>query len=169
MGTIPGTVLALLTKQYYHELANSIRYEMRSAWADYRGLDGTAEFFAKEAEGERGHAAKVLAYIKDRNQALAAGVVDTGENADYLSFNQLFETANEFELLTTAMLEAIHAEAELAGDTLTCQWLYDSDGLLKEQVEEENLYRTILDRIEQRGFDQASIHDIDIWLKSLGA
>ena len=61
-------------------------------------------------------------------------------------------------------LEGILALARQERDFLTEQWLLDSAGLLKEQVEEENLYTTILDRIGQMKESPSLVHDLDVWV-----
>lgn len=177
--TISSNILAMLTAQYYHEVGNSILYTLLQSWADMRGLDGTAGFFASQAKGERGHAKMVLNYIHDRNEQLGlAPIPDVGALPD--TFVGQFDAALARELLTTEMIKAIREQAYIEGDMMTCSWLDQPGGLVLEQVEEESTIQTILDRIIARSgnipLDAADvtpaelpgnvIHDIDVWLKA---
>jgi|WetSurMetagenome_2_1015567.scaffolds.fasta_scaffold702667_1 ferritin len=163
---ISQAMLDRLVEQYAHETCNSLRYFQRSTFAEFRGLDGIASFFKKQAEGERSHADAVFRYVNDRNVQLPiAGLAfpdpDMLPSSDPV---EIFLTAAAIEQRTTAMLQAVLEQARSDRDYLTEQWLLDSSGLLKEQVEEENLYQTILDRVASMGDSPSLIHDLDIWI-----
>ena len=181
--TLSTNILEMLTTQYYHEVGNSILYALLQSWADMRGLDGTAAFFASQSKGERDHADMVLAYIHDRNEQLALGTVPPveplpdGMPNTYLG---LFTAALAREIETTDKIKAIRFQAVNEGDAMTFAWLDQPGGLVLEQVEEINTIQTILDRINTRmgnvSLDGADvtpaempgevIHDIDCWLKA---
>lgn len=161
MGKITENVLILLQEQFRHETSNNLRYTIRASWARFRGLEGIADFFDKEAEGESGHAAKVRKYIEDRNEALEPAPYAFNETGYFANVPELFTTALEVERGTTEKLQGIYAEAWKMGDYLTCEWLRD---LLMEQIEEENTYQTILDRITAMGEYPARDHDLDAWI-----
>jgi ferritin len=159
-------MLERLKEQYAHETCNALRYFQRSTSAEFHGLTGIASFFKKQAEGERGHADIVFKYVNDRNEQLPVSGLsfldpDMGASADPLS---MFQTALEVEQRTTGMLYLVLEQARNDRDYLTEQWILDSSGLLKEQVEEENLYQTILDRIKSMGSSLSLLHDLDVWL-----
>lgn len=163
---ISQAMLERLKTQYAHETCNSLRYYQRSTLAEFRGLTGIAAFFKKQAEGERGHADIVFKYVNDRNEQLPISGL-TFLDADIVSSADpidIFQTAMEVEQRTTAMLQAMLEQARNDRDYLSEQWLLDSSGLLKEQVEEENLYQTILDRITSMGDSPSLLHDLDIWI-----
>ena len=108
---LSGNILKLLSVQYSHETANSIFYTALQSWADMRGLTGTASFLHKQAEGEREHADKVLAYIHDRNEQLTPEPV-TVPPVNPAAFTDLFTLAQARERLTTEMILGIKAQAE---------------------------------------------------------
>lgn len=161
MGKLSAAALSLLTDQFKHELSNSLRYLARSSWARFRGFEATADFFYREAQGEREHADKVRKWIEDRNEALVVEPYNYADASQFDSFDALFLTAIEVERDTTARLEKIYASALAEGDFLL---LAPVSELLVEQIEEENLYQTIIDRIVARGTDLAAAHDIDVWI-----
>lgn len=159
-------MLERLKDQYAHETGNALRYYQRATSAEFHGLTGIASFFKKQAEGERSHADSVFEYVNNRNEQLPiAGLVfldaDLSASADPIV---MFQTALEVEQQTTGMLQLILEQARNDRDYLTEQWLLDPSGLLKEQIEEENLYQTILDRIKCMGDSPSLMHDLDVWL-----
>lgn len=161
MGIISSNILELLQEQYRHEMRNHFRYLARSSWARYRGFEGAGDFFEQEAEGEKGHADKVRKYIEDRNEAVIIVPFDYSDSSNFADFADLFTTALEVERDTTERLSVIYAEAIKAMDYMTSSWV---QSLIIENIEEENLYTTIIDRITARGVDTAANHDIDVWL-----
>lgn len=163
MSAISANVLSMLQAQYDHEKSNELRYIARSARADFLGLTNTAKFFRKEAEGEAGHAQKVLDFITARNEQLTAPNA-SGDSVEFEDFFSMFETAMQIELATTDKLKAIAARAMAEGDLQTFYWLAD---LIGEQVEEENLYQAILDRFALCGHDSSQIQLYDAWIGEL--
>jgi ferritin len=75
-----------------------------------------------------------------------------------------FESALIVEQTTTSMIEDMLKAARGERDYMTEQWLLEPSGLLKEQVEEENLYQTIIDRINQMRNSASLAHDLDVYL-----
>jgi len=179
---LSANMLSLLSAQYAHEIKNALAYASMQSWAEMRGLDGTAAFFAGQSKGETDHANMVLAYIHARNEQLATGLPISWPTEFPASFVGQFLQAQAIERATTDAIYAIKAQAEAEGDYATCAWLSRPDGLILEQVEEENVIQTILDRVTARRglvtLDQEDggtvpaempgevIHDIDAWLKA---
>ena len=178
---LSANILALLCRQYSHEIANSLFYASLQSWAEMRGLDGTAGYMAKQGAEELKHAGQVLDYIHDRNEQMTLAGIELP--VEYpASFVDLFTLAQTRERLTTDMIAAIKAQADSEGDMLTQAWLVQPSGLVIEQIEEERTIQSILDRISTRrgmvpldaseGVDMAEmpgnvIHDVDCWIKGL--
>ena len=161
MGKLSAVTLALLQTQYRHETCNSLRYFARSSWARFRGLESIADFFNTEATGERKHAVIVQKIIEDRNEAVVPEPMLYDEPSEWSDIGMLFGTATAVELTTTSMLNDIYLSAQKEGDV---QLMIAISELCLEQVEEENIYQTILDRIATRGTDDGTVHDIDVWI-----
>ena len=174
MGSIPAAVLSLLQAQFAHENANYFRYTARSTWASFSGLKGAAAFFSHEANDELDHAKIVRKYIESRNESVICAPFAFDEDGNIATFDELFTSALEVERATTAGIEEIYAEAYNVGDFMTCEWV---GKMLAIQVEEENTYQEIIDRIVQRGggqgqdlsltvfrSDPAAVHDLDVWI-----
>lgn len=160
MGVLSSNMLSMLSAQWSHEMANHARYIARASWMRYRGLEDSGDFFEQEAGGEKEHADIVRKYIEDRNEAL----VPAWEAIEPLpsEYADMFVSALDIERGTTERLQAIYAAAIAEGDYMTSTWV---QGMISENVEEENLYQTIIDHIAMRGVDTATVHDIDCWVK----
>ena len=143
MPQIPEPIKAMLDSQYGHELSNHFKYRKISSALEAVGLTGAAGFFGQEAKGERGHAEKVAKYISERNEAIGSIQIDTGFEVP-LDLLSVFRASYNLEVLTTERLIGIYQAAYQLGDIQTVIWLGD---LIAEQTEEENLHKTILDRI----------------------
>jgi len=169
MAALSHDMIEKLRIQYQAETCNSLRYFQRATYAESLGLTGVARFFRREAKGERDHADLVFKYANSRNIALAISglAFDDPDINPGTSPIVLFETALENERATTALLEAMLAQASEEFDYMTEQWLLDSKGLIREQVEEENLYQTICDRIGQMKGSSSLVHDLDIWIRKV--
>ncbi len=170
MAKLSPTIREALSLQYAHEVANSLKYRYRQSWAEFRGLAGCAKYFAKEADGEMGHANMVARYVFERNEELLIKDIPSSELpiADFLT---IFQTAQTLELATTELIRGLCKLAWIEEDYQTSQWLFKPDGLLAIQTEEENEIATILDRIGQyqiAGLEPEEmgemIHQIDAWI-----
>jgi len=175
---ISANILTLLTAQYAHEISNALSYTLMQSWADMRGLNGTAAFFRKQAADEQAHAAKVLDYIHARSEQLSNVPAITPIQVAGLVFDTFvgqFDAALALEVDTTAAIARVYAQAMAESDMMTCAWLAQPGGLILEQVEEENVIQTIIDRIIARAAYSTAgadlngdvVHDIDCWLKGL--
>ncbi len=161
MGILSAVLLDMLQEQFRHETSNALRYTSRSSWTRYRGLESTADFFQQEAEGEYAHAAKVRGWIEARNCALVPEPYNYTDSSAFPDYASLFVSSQEIERNTTDRLNAIYAMALTERDYMLVTAVSE---LVHEQIEEENLYQTIIDRISTRGQDAASVHDIDMWI-----
>lgn len=163
-----------LSAQYYHELSNSVKYQKLANFFNLRGLTGISKFLCNQAKGEFDHAQKVIGHIMDMLIPLEPGVIDSDLIGDVMDINEngllelSFRQILQIEQSTTEKLKSLNSQAIMSGDTLTSQWLYDPSGLLKEQIEEENVIKTIINRIESRMKNDDATggieYDIDVWI-----
>lgn len=170
MAKLSPTIREALSLQYAHEVANSIKYRYRQSWAEFRGLTGCAKYFAKEADGEMGHANMVASYLFERNEEIQVKGIPNSE-LPLVEFVAVFQSTLEIEHATTELVKGLLTMARAEGDFQTEQWLFKPDGLLAIQTIEENEIQTILDRIGQyhiAGLEPEEmgemIHLIDAWI-----
>jgi ferritin len=167
-----NSIQALLSRQYYHELSNSVKYQRFCHMAYIAGLNGIAQFLNSQAKGEFLHSQIVADHIKDIHMVIEPGIIEIAPPNDVETKFDLLSTFSmilEIEKTTTAMLMEINATAQTVGAMLTSQWLNDPAGLLKEQIEEEYAIGLILKRIKNRMIGesiQGGIdYDIDMWIE----
>lgn len=162
--TLSVEMIAALSAHYLREFTNALVYRHLASWAEFEGFFGCASWLRAQAAGELEHAERVVAYIEARNESVIPGGILPDFASPY-NIQALFERVQELERETSAKLAEIKALAERDGDVMTCQWLLDHDGLIREQVEEENVAQSILDRIARRievnGLDGDALMDID--------
>jgi ferritin len=113
-------------------------------WADQAGYGGTAQYFYDQAEEERGHMKKFIKFILETGNKPV--ISDYGEALpDANSFESLFEIALGHE---KAVTESIHSMVELAWENKDYPTFNFLQWFVAEQVEEENQFQTILDKID---------------------
>ena len=166
---IPGTeqtkivsdaAVALLTTQIGHEMFAHYEYTAISSWFACKGLDGFACWASKQACDEVGHAKKVLNFLieLDINPTLPAIEAAT---AQFESVAKAVAAIMLREKGVTANWRAIGVQALTDQDMATLEL---SQWFIKEQMEEENLVKTILQRIEIAG-EGSGIIVLDIELQ----
>lgn len=135
---------------YNMELYSAYLYRFLAAKCNLLGLDGAESFFIRKYDEETEHAEVVLNYILMRfdhdspkfspiNEPPSLG---TGEDIIGI-FVSLFQTSLEHEKEVTAMITELKNLAEENGDYQDSAFL---DSYLLEQVEEEDEFRTIIQR-----------------------
>jgi len=138
------TVLAILNEQTKNELLSSQIYRGMSCWLnDAKWPEGTKLFF-KYADEELTHMSKIYQYIFDRN---CTAVVPACEpvKTQFTDIREIVEAALQHEIEVTNNWEAISTLSKEEGDNTTYEF---SQWFLKEQVEEEDKFRTILEKMD---------------------
>ncbi|MFZ0390274.1 MAG: ferritin [Calditrichia bacterium] len=136
-------VLDALNKQVAMEEYASRSYMSLGLWADQEGFEGTARFFYAQAEEEREHMKKIIKFI------LSVGGKPVISNYEERipagdSFKGLFETGLSHEEKVTRSIHKIVESAWGKKDYATFNFL---QWFVEEQVEEEDMFRTILDKV----------------------
>ncbi len=148
---------SLLNQQVKHEFDAGHWYLSMASWAEVQGYHGTANFFLEQFKEENYHAMKIFHFINDMDgHALAPEISQPPGEFD--SYRHLFERSLELEQANTKKINALMDAALEAKDHATArflQWYVD------EQVEEEELFRTILDKLNILGDDGPGIYMLD--------
>jgi len=150
----------LLNAQVEMEGNASQGYLAMACWCADNNLEGSAAFFFKQAEEEREHMLKFVEYIDEVGGKVNIGAVAKPEN-NFKSIKDAVEKAYKQEQAVTKAIHKIVEAATDAKDYATnsfLQWFID------EQVEEENLFRSILDKIELIGLEGRGLFMIDEYL-----
>jgi ferritin len=149
-------IISALKEQHTLERQNAAAYDALAAQADVINWPGLESWCAKSANEERDHAAKIAAYLVDRNQtptfeALeAASAPTSGDHADF------FRAAMAREIMTTEHINEIYDMCCEAKEFDVCRRLL---WFLEEQTKSEREitdYLLMLARpIDRLVFDQS--------------
>ena len=148
----------MLSKKLEEALNNQIRIESESSqiylsmasWAEVQGLEGVAGFMYGHSDEERKHMLKIVKYVNERSghaiiPALKAPKVKFG------SFQKMFQEIYEHEVfVSNSINDLVHISLE-EKDYATHNFL---QWYVAEQIEEEALARTVLDKINLIGDDK---------------
>lgn len=138
------TILLILNDQIKNELDSSQIYRGMSCWLDDQKWPEGTKLFFQYADEELIHMSKIYQYVFDRN---CKAVVPAGnaDNAEYDDIRGIVEASLAHEIEVTDMWEAISSLAKEENDNTTYEF---AQWFLKEQVEEEDKFRTILEKMD---------------------
>jgi len=157
------SIEAILNKQIAMESAASYKYLAFASWCDVEGYSGAAKFLYEHSDEERMHMMKLFRYINDKGGRSVVPPLEQQQLA-FKSLKDVFERAYRSELEVT---EAIHRIAGLClseADFTTYNFI---QWYINEQLEEENLYRGILDKIKLVGEEGNNLYLIDTEIEKL--
>ena len=150
-------------EQLRMEAESSQYYLAMASWAEGKGYSGTAEFLYMHSEEERAHMMKILRYINERGgKAIVPELQKPATEFDSLQaiFDDLLKHE---ELITNSINELVFRCLELRDYTTHnfLQWY------VAEQIEEEALARTILDKLNLIGNDKGGLYLFDRDVESI--
>jgi ferritin len=146
-----------LNKQIGIEAFASHKYLAMAAWCDVQGFEGAASFLYEHSDEERMHMMKFFRYINDKGgHAVVPEVAQP--RLEFSSINELFEYAYESECQVSQAINEIAMQAMEERDHTTYNFI---QWFINEQLEEEILYRGILDKMELIGEGTNSLFLID--------
>ena len=147
----------VLNNQIKTEAHASSTYLAMSAWCGDKGYDGSADFFAKQAEEERTHMLKLFKYLNDRvSRAITPEIVNI--TTDFQSLRGLFEKTLQMEMHVTQLFNDMAEKCIEQKDFVTFQFI---QWFLEEQVQEEYIARRILDLFDVIGEEGKGCWEID--------
>jgi ferritin len=144
-------IQAALNDQVTKEAHASQIYLSYASWADDMGYAGIANFLFRHAHEERNHMMKVLEYIQERGGKVTIQPIP-GPGEEPKSVNNCFEKVFEQEIDNTKAIYNIVNMSLEEKDWATWNFM---QWFVKEQVEEETLALSLLDRIKISGGENA--------------
>lgn len=148
---------SILNKQLGIESFASHKYLAMASWCDTQGFEGAANFLYEHSDEERMHMMKFFRYINDKGGCAIVPEV-AKPRTEFNSINEVFEYAYEGECQVSQAVNEIAAVAMEERDHTTYNFI---QWFVTEQLEEEILYRTILDKIGLIGEGANSLFLID--------
>lgn len=155
----------MLTKKIEKELNNQILVEAESSqtylamasWAESEGFTGTVEFLYRHSDEERQHMLKLVRYVNDRGSR--ANIPALKKPVDkYTSVSQMFQTLLNHEMKVTNNINKLVALCLEEKDYTTHNFL---QWYVSEQIEEEALAKTIMDKLKLIGNDKSGLYMFD--------
>ena len=147
----------VLNGQITIEAESSQVYLAMASWAETQGFEGVAAFMYAHSDEERMHMLKLVKFINERGghakiATLKAPPVSFG------SFKEMFQTLFDHEVMVSASINELVHVALQERDYATHNFL---QWYVAEQIEEEALARTILDKINLIGDDKGGLYLFD--------
>lgn len=148
---------SLLNDQIKYEATASMQYLAMASWADAEGYNGVADFFYNQSEEERLHMTKLVKFVNERGGNVIIPELDKPVG-EFESLNALFEKFLNSEIFVTEKINHIIFECLEQKDYNVhnfMQWY------VTEQLEEESLARTLLDKLNIIGNDKSGHYLFD--------
>lgn len=155
----------LLNKQIKAEAQSSHIYLAMASWAENHGIGGTAKFLYTHADEERMHMMKLVKFVNERGGKAIIPALEAPKD-NFKSVLDIFSRLLEHEILVTNLINEIVYACQEERDFTTnnfMQWY------VAEQLEEEALARTMLDRLKMIGDDKGGLYLFDRDLESMPA
>ena len=137
-------VAEALNRQVNNELKASHVYRAMAAYFDAQDLPGFASWFRGHADEEVGHAMRLYDHLVKRDARVELTGIDQPPK-DYVSAEAAVASALDMESEVTgqinALFELVHESKEY-GTQPVLHWF------LEEQVQEEDLFRRLLDQVK---------------------
>lgn len=146
-----------LNEQIEKEASSSQFYLAMASWAETHGLNGTAKFMYTHSDEERFHMLKLVKFVNERGgRTLVPGLEQPPQ--EFESLENVFELLLEHEIAVTESINNLVDVCLQEKDYTThnfIQWY------VSEQLEEEALARTILDKVKMIDSNKAGLYMFD--------
>ena len=154
---ISEKLAAALSRQVTAEYYSAYLYHAMSAYAENKGLSGTAHWLFMQAREEFAHGVNIYQYILDRGALPVLGEIEAPP-ASFGSICEVFKEVLAHEQKVTAMINDIASLALEEKDHACYQFIL---WYVEEQVEEEASANSIIDKLELIGRDSGLLLTLD--------
>lgn len=140
-----STLINNLNTQMNFEVSSAYIYAAMSAYAKKQGMNGFAHFFHKQAKEELEHAEAFYNFLFDIDATPVYEAIAKPE-AEYGTFTETFKAALEHEKIVSSNIRKLYEQATEEKNYEAIQFL---GKFITEQVEEEDTFRSIVERLER--------------------
>lgn len=151
-----------LNAQVEIELNSSQFYLAMASWAETEGLNGTSKFLYQHSDEERFHMLKLVRFINERGGKAIVPAIEQPPKS-WKSVKDIFQDLLNHEIGVTENINKVVDICLKEKDYTThnfMQWY------VSEQIEEEALARTIMDKLHLIGNDKGGLYMFDRDLES---
>jgi ferritin len=160
---LKNTIEEALNKQILLEGESSQFYLAMASWAENEGLNGTSGFLYRHSDEERFHMLKLVKFVNERGgRAIIPALPQPPKAFD--SLQNVFKLLFEHELRVTSEINNLVDICLSEKDYTTHNFL---QWYVSEQIEEEALARTLLDKLNMIGNDKGGLYLFDRDLETL--
>jgi len=160
-----SSIEAAMNNQIKKEEFSSRLYLAMAIWCETNGYPGAAFFLYMHAEEERMHQMKMIHYLNDRGGLAVLSNLEQPKSS-FDSLQEVFREVLDHEQYITAAINELYGLTIEQKDYTTGNFL---QWFITEQVEEESLMSTILDKINLVGHDKAGMFHIDKELEAMAS
>lgn len=156
---------AALNDQIQKESSSSQFYLAMASWAEINGLNGTSKFMYQHSDEERFHMLKLIKFVNERGGTAIVPAIEQPP-VSFKGIEHIFELLLEHEQAVTASVNNVVDVCLQEKDYSThnfMQWY------VSEQLEEEALARSVLDKLRLIGGDKGGLYLFDRDLEALAA
>jgi ferritin len=154
---------AALNGQVAVEASSSQAYLAMASWAENQGLQGTAAFLYRHSDEERMHMLKLVKFINERGgKAVIPALKQPGTN--YKTITDVFQALLDHETKVTNEINSVVDLCLKEKDYTTHNFMQWYVG---EQIEEEALARTLIDKLNLIGNDKGGLYLFDRDLENM--
>jgi ferritin len=146
-----------INAQIVMESSSSQFYLAMASWSENNGLNGTAQFMYKHSDEERFHMLKLIKFLNERGGKAIVPAVEQPP-VEFENLERVFELLLEHEIAVTESINEVVDICLQEKDYSThnfMQWY------VAEQLEEEALARTVLDKLRLIGGDKGGMYMFD--------
>ncbi|GAB4310546.1 MAG: non-heme ferritin [Bacteroidales bacterium] len=154
-----------LNEQIKLEEHSSRIYMAMASWCEVNGYPGAAQFLYAHSDEERMHMTKLIHYVNEKNGHAILKPLEAPD-CDYKSLLDVFEQILEHEIHVSESINNLYEVAFSEKDFTTAQFL---QWYIMEQIEEESMFRGILDKFRLAGDQQGGLYHLDRELGEMAA
>lgn len=138
-------------------------YMAMASWCEVNGFSGAAKFLYMHSDEERLHMTKLIKYLNDKGGYATLQALEM-PNSSYKSLLDVFEQILKHEEFITESINKLFGIAFDEKDFTTSQFL---QWYIEEQIEEESLFKGILDKFRLAGNQTGGLFHLDKELDAL--
>jgi len=154
-----------LNLQIRIEAESSQIYLSMACWAEVHGMEGVAGFMYKQSDEERLHMLKLVKFVNERGGHSQITELKAPKTS-YKTFKEMFEELYKHEVFVSNSINELVHTALSEKDYATHNFL---QWYVAEQIEEESMAKSILDKINLIGDDKGGLYLFDRDIQQLTA
>ena len=146
-----------INDQIAYEASAINAYVAMGSWCERTGYEGSAALFFEQANEENSHMLKFIHYLNNIGAEAIIPAIEKPQG-EFDSLESTFQAGLKSEQTVTKLINNLVEIAEKEKDRATYSFL---QWFVSEQIEEETLFQTILQKFEILGRDKLAVYQID--------